>query len=89
MELGRAEEYAEAKVAGRTIAGVQPRPQGMPADAPDFWQVYFGSTDVDAEAAKATSLGATVLVAPMDIPGTGRFAVLSDPQGAVFALFKG
>jgi predicted enzyme related to lactoylglutathione lyase len=26
---------------------------------------------------------------PTDIPGTGRFAVLMDPQGATFALFKG
>jgi predicted enzyme related to lactoylglutathione lyase len=25
----------------------------------------------------------------MDIPGTGRFAVLMDPQGAAFAIFKG
>jgi predicted enzyme related to lactoylglutathione lyase len=24
----------------------------------------------------------------MDIPGTGRFAVLMDPQGASFAIFK-
>jgi predicted enzyme related to lactoylglutathione lyase len=29
-----------------------------------------------------------VLVEPTDIPGTGRFAVLNDPQGATFALFK-
>jgi predicted enzyme related to lactoylglutathione lyase len=26
---------------------------------------------------------------PVDIPDTGRFAVLCDPQGAAFALFKG
>ena len=25
---------------------------------------------------------------PADIPGTGRFAVLIDPQGAAFALFQ-
>ena len=34
-------------------------------------------------------VGATVVVDPMDIPNTGRFAVLVDPQGAMFALFKG
>src|SRR3546814_12211854 len=26
---------------------------------------------------------------PDDIPGVGRFAIVADPQGAVFALFKG
>jgi len=61
----------------------------MPAEAPDSWTVYFGSTDVDEETKKATELGAAVLVEPTDIPGTGRFALLMDPQGAAFALFKG
>jgi len=86
---GGSDEYAEAQVAGRTIAGVMPRRPDMPAEMPDNWQVYFGSSDVDADAKKAANLGATVLFGPTDIPGTGRFAVLTDPQGAAFALFKG
>jgi predicted enzyme related to lactoylglutathione lyase len=28
------------------------------------------------------------MVPPQDIPKTGRFAVLTDPQGAMFAVFK-
>jgi len=86
---GGADEYAEAQVGGRTIGGVMPRRPDMPADIPDSWLVYFGSSDVDADAKKAADLGATVVVEPTDIPGTGRFAVLTDPQGAAFALFKG
>ncbi len=86
---GGSDEYAEAQVAGRTIGGVMPRRADIPAEVPDFWQVYFGATDVDADVKKATSLGATVIVPPTDIPNTGRFSVLADPQGAVFALFKG
>ena len=85
---GGSDEYAEAQVAGRTIAGLMPRRPDMPADVPDSWLVYFGSADVDADTAKAVSLGATVVAEPMDIPGTGRFAVLTDPQGAAFALFQ-
>lgn len=83
------DEYAEAQVAGRTIGGAMPRPPDMPADQPDAWRVYFGSADVDGDAKKAADTGATIVVEPTDIPGTGRFAVLVDPQGAVFALFKG
>jgi predicted enzyme related to lactoylglutathione lyase len=86
---GGSDDYAEAQVAGRTIGGVMPRSPDMPAEMPDNWLVYFGAADVDADAKKAVELGATVVVEPTDIPGTGRFAVLMDPQGAAFALFKG
>jgi predicted enzyme related to lactoylglutathione lyase len=85
---GGSDEYAEAQVSGRSIGGVAPRRPDMPAEVPDTWLVYFGSPDVDADVKTATALGATVLVEPTDIPGTGRFAVLNDPQGATFALFK-
>lgn len=81
-------EYAEAQVSGRTIAGVTSIGSHTPAEVADHWLVYFGSDDVDADVMRAVDLGATVLVAPTDIP-QGRFAVLTDPQGAAFALFKG
>lgn len=86
---GGSDEYAEAQVSGRTIGGVMPRSPEIPAGVPDNWLVYFGSEDVDSQAKKASGMGATVLVEPTDIPNTGRFAVLLDPQGAAFALFKG
>ncbi len=55
---------------------------------PTYWLVYFGTADIDADAAKAGELGATVLAPPTDI-GVGKIAVLQDPQGAVFALYSG
>jgi predicted enzyme related to lactoylglutathione lyase len=48
---------------------------------------YFMVTDVDAGAAKAKQLGAKVMAGPTDIPKVGRFAIVSDPQNAVFAIF--
>ena len=86
---GGGDDYPEAQVSGRTIGAIMSRPEGMPAEVPDSWLVYFGTADVDADAAKAANLGARVTVGPADIPGTGRFAVLLDPQGAAFALFQG
>jgi predicted enzyme related to lactoylglutathione lyase len=86
---GGSEEYAEIQVGGRTVGGMMPRPPAMPAEVPDHWLVYFGSDDLDGDVARAAGLGATTVVEPTDIPGTGRFAVLMDPQGAAFALFKG
>jgi predicted enzyme related to lactoylglutathione lyase len=59
-------------------------PPGAPA--PSHWLPYFAVTNVDTSAQKAGSLGAKTYVPPTDIPGTGRFAVLADPQGATFAV---
>jgi predicted enzyme related to lactoylglutathione lyase len=52
------------------------------------WLVYFAVNNVDETFAKATSLGAKPYVPPSDIPGVGRFAVIGDPQGAVFSIVK-
>ena len=56
------------------------------ADQPSFWLVSLDSSDVDKATAKASELGATVIMEPMDIPGTGRFSLLMDPQGAAFSI---
>ena len=86
---GGSDDYTEAQIDGRTMAGFLPRPESMPAEVPDHWLVYFAVDDVDADTERATKAGATLAAGPQDIPGTGRFSVLIDPQGAVFALFKG
>jgi predicted enzyme related to lactoylglutathione lyase len=64
-----------------------------PADAkamgvPPNWLTYIGTADVDASALEAEGLGATILKPPADIPNGGRFAIIQDPQGAVFALYR-
>lgn len=53
------------------------------------WMPYIAVPDVDAAAAKLQHLQGSVCVPPTDIPGTGRFAVVGDPQGAYFSLYKG
>jgi predicted enzyme related to lactoylglutathione lyase len=55
---------------------------------PPNWVVYFAVDDCDAKVKKATELGGTVMKPAEDIPGVGRFAILTDPQGAVFAIIK-
>jgi predicted enzyme related to lactoylglutathione lyase len=52
------------------------------------WLSYVLSEDVDADLAKATAAGGKVLKGPMVIPNTGIMAILCDPQGAMFALWK-
>jgi len=55
---------------------------------PPNWLPYIETDNVNSSASKASSLGGKVIVQPTDIPGTGRFAVLQDPQGAMFGVYK-
>jgi len=57
------------------------------SSAPPHWIIYIGTPDVDATVEAAEKLGGKVLKGASDIPNVGRFAVLSDPQGAAFAVF--
>jgi uncharacterized protein len=73
----------------RQTGGLMAQPESArQSGAPPSWLVYIGTPDVDATAASAERLGGKVLKAPTEIPGVGRFAVLADPQGAAFAVFK-
>ncbi len=52
------------------------------------WLSYVMSTDIEADLEKAKAAGGRVLKEPMDVPDTGTLAIIQDPQGAVFALWK-
>ncbi len=80
--------YTEFSVQDQPSIGMMAMPAHMPASVPSYWMPYFQVADCDATAARAGELGAKVIVGPQDIPDTGRFAVVEDPQGAVFAVFK-
>ena len=55
---------------------------------PPHRMIYFAVADCDAMSEKAASLGGQVCVPPTDIPNIGRFAVITDPQGAVFSIMQ-
>jgi hypothetical protein len=74
--------------AGDTMIGGM---MGMSAGAdgpPPMWSGYIYSSDVDADAKRAVKLGGSICKEPQDIPEVGRFAVIADPHGAMFNLFK-
>ncbi len=58
--------------------------EGMPS----AWTFYFNIEDIDASVAKVTELGGSMYTEIMQVPTVGRFAVASDPTGAVFALMQ-
>jgi predicted enzyme related to lactoylglutathione lyase len=61
-------------------------PADMPAEMPAHWVTYIGTRDVDGTASAAVRAGGSIIKGPDDITGAGRYAVLKDPQGAVFAI---
>ena len=77
--------------AGETsVGGLMPLPaEARAAGAGPSWNGYVAVDDVDAFAERVKRAGGAVHRAPEDIPGVGRFAVVADPQGAAFLLFKG
>jgi predicted enzyme related to lactoylglutathione lyase len=81
-------DYTLLRSEGTEVLGVMQITPDM-GEVPPNWSVYFAVEDVDAAAAQAQSLGGGVAVPATDIPDIGRFAVLTDPQGAFFNIFKG
>jgi predicted enzyme related to lactoylglutathione lyase len=79
--------YTEWQQGGTSIGGLMKIPKEW-GPVPPSWLVYFAVSDCDATATKAGELGGGTIVPPTDIPGAGRFAVLRDPQGAVFAIYR-
>ena len=61
--------------------------RGSNAKVPPQWLLYISVADVDAAAARATSLGGAVLDGPRSMGG-GRLAGIRDPAGAVAALWQ-
>ncbi|MGQ3179692.1 MAG: VOC family protein, partial [Blastomonas fulva] len=48
------------------------------------WLGYIAVDDIDAAIDAITATGGALHMGPQDIPGTGRFALVADPQGVVF-----
>ncbi len=79
-------EYTEWHNGDTPIGGMMQ--SQAPPQVPAYWLPYFAVDDCDATVNKAKESGAQVFVGPMNYPGVGRFALLGDPQGAVFAAIK-
>jgi predicted enzyme related to lactoylglutathione lyase len=87
MRLPTGAEYTIFKKGDSQAAGMMKIPKEM-GPVPPHWLVYFAVDDSDKTAEKAKKMGGEVMVPPTDIPNIGRFAMLTDPQGADFAVIR-
>ncbi|MEP6884601.1 MAG: VOC family protein [Gammaproteobacteria bacterium] len=81
--------YTLLLAGGAQIGGLMALPkEARDAGMTPTWAGYIGVGDADEAAAKAQRLGGAILGPPVDISGVGRFATVTDPQGALFNLFR-
>lgn len=69
----------------RPVLGRMKMTEDFPPEVPPYINVYFTVPDCDDAVAKAAKLGGKLRFGPMDTP-FGRFAALTDPQGANFSV---
>src|SRR6266568_6359023 len=87
MDMGPMGTYRIFGVGERRLGGMMTTPKGAPM--PPMWLFYASTSDLDAAIGRATKKGGKVMNGPMDVPGGGRIAQLTDAQGAAFALHQG
>ena len=78
--------YTVCQAGDVPTAGMMAMAPEFPAEVPPHWMPYIGTRDVDGTAEAAVLAGGSIVKQPSDMKGAGRYAVLADPQGAVFAV---
>ncbi|MFG3100872.1 VOC family protein [Streptomyces sp. NPDC048182] len=80
--------YPQWGVGGADFGGLVAMDEKFPHEVPAHWLPYFAVADVDTAADDTTGGGGTVLMAPTSLPEGPRIAVLRDPQGAMFGVYR-
>ncbi|EPD64143.1 MULTISPECIES: VOC family protein [Streptomyces] len=78
-------DFRMFELGGNTVLGRMRMTDDFPPEVPPYINVYFTVGNCDDAVARATKLGGVLRFGPMDSP-FGRFAALSDPQGANFSV---
>jgi len=79
--------YLLAQSGGDMVAGMMSL-EGQEFAPPPNWLIYFAVDDCDRTAEGIAAAGGRVTRGPAEIPGTGRFAIAADPQGAAFGILE-
>ena len=79
-------KYFMARVRDGDVAAVGSIPAGAPRVA--MWNTYVAVASADETAARVREAGGTAVMEPFDVMDSGRMAVFSDPEGAVFCVWQ-
>ena len=81
-------DYTFFELDGHAVAGGGQMSDEQATAQPPAWTSYVKCDDIDAAVARAEAAGGTVLMPAMEIPNSGRMAILIDPSGAVFGIWS-
>ena len=87
MPIGPDMVYTMLKLEGKDTGALYQKGEMM-KDVPTHWASYISVANADEIAAKAKSLGGTVMKEPFDVMDVGRMAVIIDPTGAAFCIWQ-
>ena len=79
--------YTMFTLDGTPVCGMLPMPAEVPAEAPSYWATYFSVSSCADVERRCVELGGEVHRSTVEVAGL-RFAVLSDPQGAMFDIIE-
>ena len=74
--------YWLATMDGEPVGGILDISAPEYGPVPESWMSYIAVDDVDARVAKAVKAGAKLMKPLFDVPGVGRIAILTQPDGA-------
>ncbi|HEU4632196.1 MAG TPA: VOC family protein [Gemmatimonadaceae bacterium] len=85
VPMGELGDYTMVHAGETAVGGIVPLDPAH--GVASHWVPYVTVAEVNAACEHAAELGGAICVPPTDIPGIGRFAVLEDPEGAIFSPF--
>ena len=80
--------YLVALKDGAMVAGMMLKEGNVDDEVMPCWDPYITVDDVEKSAKIVEKMGGRILLPPTDIPGTGRFVVIMDPQGVAMNLIS-
>lgn len=88
-DMGEMGQYHIFQKGGQDVAAMyRMMPEMQSSGVPTNWLSYVAVTSADEAVATAKSLGGSVINGPFDVYDMGRMAMLTDPQGAAFAVWE-
>ncbi len=88
-QVGNQPDYREIQATEGGIGGILPlTPEMTAGGARPAWVGYINVDDVDKMVESIDHGGGKIYMAARDMPGIGRFAMVTDPQGAAFYIMK-
>lgn len=89
VPVGEDNVYSMAYLKGKEAGAIyQMWPEQADQGVPTHWASYVSVSNLEETVEKAESLGAAIVVSPMDVLDAGKMAAIVDPTGAMISVWQ-